>query len=520
MNFFENRLAERGQHLGFGFAGRKIRVGTKAITKSATEAGKNNPAVRNVLDQLAKRQISFKQAEKAMADAGFTGHAFYPRNTREFHAHPWDMGAGAEHVSQKLMELYGQQLPGDTAPKLYRFPVVFPEVGGDIGAIIDGKLQVSGGGPNTTRFWSEFNSDGVRVCKHLPAIVKHEQAQRRQNVRAPERQAVTRGPCVPENCQEFSSGMCKFNGTVNFYIPGIAGAGVFKLHTGSTQAATEMYLHLTEAIRMLNGRMQNYTPDGEPVFWITKIQAERSYLDPDTQQMRRGLQWVPTLEMNIELPKVLWLKQSGQLSSLQAPEGSQQSLAGPVVDDVRQPQAAVPTAWLQDGGDTKPTTQRPERVQAAAVHQRATVVTPVVATAHEAQAAAQPISAQGDVATQSSVDFVTVMTAHAREKGYEAQLNAWVAFRFGGDQASAAAMWKQFTDRIGDKVIDLIALYNELNDCQVSIDAGMTYMKLKFGPVGSGARIGVMREHLVQLLRDGPAVVKQVIEDTAASAAA
>lgn len=496
MNFFADRLAVRGQHQTFS-AGRKIRVGTKAVSKRAKEAAQNNPSIANILQRVSEHKVSFREAEKELAKLGLS-NPFYPRNTREFHAHPWDMGVGSAHVTQKLLELYGEVLDGDKEPKLYKFPVVFPEVGGDVASLIQGGLSVQGGGPETVRYWSDYDASGARVCKHLPPVNTHDQAQRRQGkpLRMPERQPVTRGVCDPGSCFEFQSGMCRFNGTVNFYIPGITGAGVFQLHTGSTQAATEIYLRLTEAIRATNGRLQNYTPDGRPLFWITKVQAVRPYFDEDGKP-KISEQWVPVLEMQIEMTKVLWLKESGRLAELEAPKAPSSA----------QPTSALhptPSAWVQSEDGDRPAMKtvspspQQDPIKQPQAAQTATVVQKVQVPAGQNAAQADPVQA---------------MLAHSLEHGYDIDLASWIMGRYQGDKEKAAADWQQLSQRFGAKTKDYIALLLSLSTRGIPAQTALNYLKIKFGPMGSGARLADMRKHIDELCTDGASVAIQVIEE-------
>lgn len=495
MNFFADRLAVRGQNQSFS-AGRKIRVGTKAVSKRAQEAGRSNPQVAAILKKVAEGRVSFREAEKDLGKLGIH-NPFYPRNTREFHAHPWDMGVGSAAITNQLLTLYGEMMEGDRTAKLYKFPVVFPEVGGDVASLIQGGLSVQGGGAETVRYWSDYDASGARVCKHLPVVQTHEQAQRRQGkpIRMPERQPVTRGLCDPGTCLEFQSGMCKFNGTVNFYIPGIPGAGVFQLHTGSTQAATEIYLRLTEAIRATNGRLQNYTPDGRPMFWITKVQATRPYFDEDGKQ-KLSEQWVPVLEMQIEMPKVLWLKESGQMAEL-APPTQSHSLTHSTTAAATSSSPA-PGAWMQDD------TQEPSTFEPPAPSSAGPAVPPPAVSA-------SPQASQPNLNGENAVD---AMIEHAITNGYEDDLHKWVEFRYEGDLDAAANVWIQFFQRFGAKTRDYIAFLIFLSERGMAAEMVLKYLKVKFGPLGSGARLLEMRKHVEELCADGATVATQVMEES------
>ena len=500
-NFFDERLKQRGQLQSFS-VGRKIRVGTKSVSKRAREAGQANPAIAAILKKVDAGQVSFKEAEKQLDQLGCK-NPFYPRNTEEFHAHPWDMGVGSAAITEQLLSLYGEMREGDTKPKLYRFPVVFPEVGGKIDSLIKGGLSVQGGGPNTIRYWSDYDDSGARVCKHLPPVVAHDKAQRdnKKPLRKPERQPVIRGLCDTATCMEYASGVCRFNGTVNFYIHGIAGAGVFQLATGSTQAATDIYLRLSEAIRATNGQLTNYDQKGRPLFWLTKVKVQRPYFDAESNA-KVSEQWVPDLEMQIEMPKVLWLRQTGALPELAAPKS-------PIIDAL--PVSAAPSAWVQSADmstgeilvdHNSANSPKPEANQN-------------IQPGHSVPSSTPQGVPSGAMKNQ---DDVAAMKGHAADYGYADDLAIWIGGRFNGDEKLASETWSQLVPRFGEKTKDYVGILAFC--CSNNIDGGLVlkYFRTIYGPMGSGAKILEMRNRLEQICEDGIAVAIQVMKDASSNA--
>lgn len=503
-NFFEERIAKR-EGAGFSVGG-KIRVGTKAISKRAAE----NQTAMKFYQLVQSGRLSFRDAEKEIAARTDIKNPFYPRNTREFHAHPWDMGTGCAATTQKLLALYGEMLEGDTEPRLYRFPIVFPEVGRDVSAIVQGGMAVQGGGPNTVRHWSAYDESGLRVCKHLPEVQRSEMAQRRNGkaIRHPERQAVVRGPCVPETCMEYGAGMCRFNGTVRFYIPGITGAGVFELHTGSTNAATEIYLRVTSALRAMGNRLVNYTPDGRPVFWLTKKKATRKYFDEEGNP-KIGEQWVPEIDIEVEMPKVIMIAQaradntSGQNDAPRAP------LAWAQADDDGQVNAAVADMEAQTSeplqGDPQPKSQAAPQTQASRED-----VTDVHPKAPVAQPKPEP--------AEASQTSVSQMREHAKSYGYEEQLTRWVQARQGGNDDKAVENWIKLSERFGPRVKDYLDLTLYAGEMGLEADLMMAYLKKKFGSIGTGAHLVQMLAAVKDLCSDGASVAITVMEGEIESA--
>lgn|GEM_PF-3784085 len=506
MNYFENRIAQRGETSGFSVGG-KIRSGTKAISKKAAA----NPIAARLYKQALEGKISFREAEKKIAQETDIRNPFFPRNTPEFHAHAWDMGTGGQATRQKIMDLYGEMREGDTSPKLYRFPIVFPEVGTDVNAIIRGGLSVQGGGPNTVRYWSSFNDAGVQVCNHLPEVVASDLAQRRAGkpLRRPERTPVERGLCVPQECNEFAMGMCRFSGKLRFYIPGVTGAGLFELHSGSAQAATDMYMRITQALRAMGGKIINFTHDGRPVFWMTKKLVSRGYFDEEGKP-KVGEQWVPDLDMEIEMPKVIMIAQARAQAKAEP--------MYPLADD--KPQSlCTPSAWSQ------PDAPVVSAVSNATVHEGAAephddAVVDIVAKSDEsprqpAQAEEPPAAekGQGGREASNSEGDIQQMFDHAQRLNYLDDLKAWIDSKCQGDISAAQEKWRSYVMRLGPRVKEYLAMVEYLRSQGINAELAADYLKIKFGPIGSGARLEEMLQHLYELCNDGASVATSVMEE-------
>ncbi|SER33467.1 hypothetical protein [Giesbergeria anulus] len=317
-SFLAEVVAQNNVAAGFSVSG-KIRAGFKAPTKATLE----NAQAVEIFRKVQEGKMSFQQAANEIKQKTGISNPFYPRNTPHFHAHPWDMESG-KIASDKLMKLYGEKRDNDQEPRLYRFPVVFPDVGRNgIDTILGSGLAVRG--PGMIGYRSQYSDDGVRSCVYLPPVVPNADTKRKQFVR---RQFVIRSVCDTEKCVEYATGACRFAGTLRFYIPGMSGAGVFSLETGSTQAASEIYLRLTSILQEC-GRLPNFTPDGSPVFYITKAKKPRVHYDENGVK-KQGDQWVVVLETEIDLTKV---RQQQERRLLAAPKAPQK--------------VVLPSSWLQ-----------------------------------------------------------------------------------------------------------------------------------------------------------------------------
>lgn len=498
-NLNEREAAQRRTEMGKSFlaeslesrsvqwsVGGKIRVGTKAISKKASAV----PGAKALYEKALKGLISFREAEKEIYKAHNVSNPFYPRNTEEFHAHPWDMNTGGMATSRRILELYGETRPGSHEVKLYRFPVVFPDVRDhDLDSLVGGGLAVRGGGADTVRYSSRYEPDGSRVCTHLPEIVRTAETKRKviQHVR---RKPVVRGACVPEECAEFAFGMCKFSGTLRFFIPGIAGAGVFELHTGSTEAMTQIYLRLGQAMQTCQGRLPNFTPDGRPVFWISKVRAERTYHDEEGR-MQRGEQWVPQLDMEIELPKVMWLKQQ-EAMMLPAPTGT-----------------AVPSAWVDDNA------------QDLAVgitlgkNENGSVATEGVPTPAVSNLVVE--------APNVTEDALSDMKAHALAHDYPEALGHWAQRRFGDDwmaqMTEVAIAWSEMKKRFEGRTGSWLVLLNKISQLNLDQEMVVKYLRVKIGPLKNGEILPQYLGELDDLCSDGASVATEIMAATLDSAA-
>lgn len=297
----------------------KIRAGTKAITKTASQ----NSFALELFRKAQSGVISFKDAEKEIADKAGIKFPFFPRNTQHFNVYAHDV-EGGQHVVDTMLQLYGEQREGDTEEKLYRFPIVFPAVP-SVEDFFPNEFRVAQG---PIKYHSSYGDDGVRRCLYLKPVDPVQQAKRKKHERRTE---TVRGECVPGSCPEFGSGACRFGGTLHFYIPGVTGSATFAMATGSTYAAEDIFQRLDEIIGICGGRMPMFDREGNPVFYMTKVKKTRTYFDEHGAE-KRGEQWVPFVETTLQMSKVLMLAEQRRLQ-LAAPS------AVPSV-------VGLPAAWL------------------------------------------------------------------------------------------------------------------------------------------------------------------------------
>jgi Recombination directionality factor-like len=300
----------------------KIRPGSKAISKTAAQ----NPKAALLFEQAKLGLMSFKDAEKEIADKCNIKFPFYPTNTQHFNLYAHDIEGGQSSVD-RILGLYGEMRDGDNATKLYSFPVVFPDMPNGIEGVFPSEYRVDAG---AVKYHSAYGDDGIRRCMYLKEIDRAQQTARKKWLR---RSESVRGECNPSVCAEFAKGQCRFNGTLQFYIPGAMGSGAFSMRTGSAYAAEDIFFRLEEMYKVCGGVLPRFDSQGNPVFSITKAKKSRTYFD-EAGEKKTSDQWVLVIETSVEMSKVLLLEERKRLSY---------AAPAPVP-----PSSAVPSAWLAE----------------------------------------------------------------------------------------------------------------------------------------------------------------------------
>lgn len=302
--------------------GGKIRPGIKVLT---TAARGNSTAVSIYNEGVAKR-LKFSEIEKQIKAAVDIKNPMYPRNTPYFSLAASDFGM--PEIADRIMHLYGEVRDGDPNRRLYRFPVVFHS--DDLNEVYPNGFKSYGAEPH---YESHYADDGQRLCRYLPKItpetMKEQKAARMK--RMPRREKVVRGACNPATCQEFGQGLCKFRGRLQFYIPG-APTGLLGMETSSEYAAEAIFGELAEIVRKFGG-IPRFNPNkiGSPIFYIAKVQQQRSYVDEDGVK-QTGQQWVPVLQADIDLGTLMLTSAAPQISEapiawLNPPKSKTEALA-------------------------------------------------------------------------------------------------------------------------------------------------------------------------------------------------
>jgi hypothetical protein len=275
----------------------KIRPGIKILTGKAKE----NPKAVAIYQKGVEAGKSFEDIEDELTKACGDHRMLRPVNTPYFTVRRSDFAI--PEVADIIMRRFVEVRPDiDETPRLYRFPVVFGS--DEITRILDFRFQmfVASG----LKFWSAESEDGQqRLCRTFAPIKKDESGKAIRLVAG--RDVISRpengGVCKPESCPEFQSGQCKMRGRILFYIPGIPGAGLIEIPTGSknfgfgSEARLQEILHLGGTIPTLI--------DGKPVFWLTKrLHRGIPMIDYDTGKTTRTDQWIIEIEADLDMSRL------------------------------------------------------------------------------------------------------------------------------------------------------------------------------------------------------------------------
>lgn len=484
------------QPSGFSVSG-KIRAGTKTPTK-ATQA---NAEAMKVVQRVLRGELSFQAAASEISKKFGIKNPFFPRNTGYFSAHPWDMESG-QIASNKMLELYGEVREGDKVPRLYRFPVVFPDIHkGGIDVALGSGLAVRGGGAQTIRYQSRYGDDGVRRCVYLPLVAARKDATRKQ---FPRREFMVRGLCEPDLCPQYASGECRFSGTLRFYIPGMSGAGVYSLETGSTLAASEIYLRLSSLLQEC-GTLPNFTPDGRPVFWLTKALKARTYFDEEGNE-KKGDQWVPVLETEIDLTKVKLIQEQKRML-LAAPSAAPAS-------------AGLPVGWAMDESDEADDEGDANSFDRSQADEDG-VIAHVPPASCSQREAAPPQVEQPPVLREVKHNAVSDLMVKAEGKGIAQKVRDWAQLRFGVEweankAAEALEGFAAIETRFGQHAGAYLDLQTRLLSSDIPFqEVAMPYLKARFGGIGLGANLASIVSHVDELLEQGPSVARSFMESHA-----
>lgn len=291
----------------------KFRPGIKVLTKAASalpgaaEKYAEGLKVGASFDDIAREICKIPKAPKM---------PLVPHNMPYFSVRQCDFSVPG--AAAKLLELYGEQRPGDSEPHLYSFPVIFPS--DDIDLVF--REQFEAWKASELFRWSELDpSTGRLNCMRRQQVEPDKSDRRRWGGRPTE---IDR-PCNPNDCPIFGSGDCRHVASLCFWIPGITGAGTIELTFTSVYASLGI-AEILETVQTGLGRISGLY-NGKPIFWITKTPDRITRMNWEKGKPEKTDQHIIRLEASgLDMAQVL--AGTGDTPALAAPENSP-ALAAP-----------------------------------------------------------------------------------------------------------------------------------------------------------------------------------------------
>jgi len=291
--------------------GGSLRPGIKVLTKAAMA----NPEIVKIYNQGVANLQSFDDIEKEICKKfPDVKNPMYPRNVEYFSVSAKKFPSIA--AAKQFVEDFGEDR-GDGVKRIYRVPVAFKS--DNLEEIFPNTLQ--GFSDGSQHYMVIDESTGQHLCMYRKPI----DSKLAKRGRVLPREFSIKGDCDPNNCAMYASGKCKFNASLEFYIPGTS-LGLITMTTSSMYASQDIWAALLQAKQAL-GYLPALNPRTQkPVFWLTKVETERAFFDENGTR-KTGKQWSPKLHAELDFAVGVANK---QLLSMGQP--SVQSLEAPTVD--------------------------------------------------------------------------------------------------------------------------------------------------------------------------------------------
>lgn len=272
----------------------RIRGGAKVLTAAAKKFQAAVDIYNTAIADAAENGIpdwNVVEAEIRNACPDMRRSPLTPVNSPRFFLRRKDFGSDPA-VFDRILERYGEDQNGRRI--LTRFPVMF--------AVDDPYTVVQTGfeewKASAQVRWSETNPEtNVSMCRERVQLDRQEGPRRRRYWGG--RPIIDHGPCDPNQCPHFDAGNCNYVGRIFFYVPDIGAAGMFELQTKSWYSVDHWRRTLKQVLSYrgyLSG-VQN----GEPLFWLRKVERDVAHIDPDTNKSMRRRQFIIELDVHVDM---------------------------------------------------------------------------------------------------------------------------------------------------------------------------------------------------------------------------
>ncbi|MFC4518502.1 hypothetical protein [Cupriavidus pinatubonensis] len=295
----------------------KIRPGIKVLTRKARE---NAEAVR-IHDAMLAQGHSFESIGIQIERKTQLRNVLVPKNV------PWFTCRGSDFsnpaVADDIMERYGEDRDDGNGRKLWRFPVVFA---------FDDWLRNM---PNELvmytasgrQFFSEYGPDGLRYCKTYATVQRDARANRAKRawggrpVILRQDDTIPDGRCDPHSCPQYQQGLCNLSASFLFAVPSTRGLGLIELPTTSIYVLQKAHAAM-QTVALARGRLVGIQ------FFLSKQEVEISRIEPESGKPVRQMQWLITLDADLDLAGLLDGSDRPQLGHVEAAQHAVAVLEG------------------------------------------------------------------------------------------------------------------------------------------------------------------------------------------------
>lgn len=272
----------------------KIRPGIKVLTRKA----RDNPEAVRIHDAMVAQGHSYEAIGLEIERRTQLRNALVPKNV------PWFTCRGSDFtnpaVAEEIVQRYGEDRGDGHGHKLWRFPVVFA---------FDDWLRNM---PNELvtytasgkQFFSEYGPDGLRYCKTYAPVQRDARASRAKRVWGGrpiilrQDDAIPDGRCDPHSCPQYQQGVCNLSAAFYFAVPSTRGLGLIQMPTTSIYVLQKAHAAM-QTVALARGRLVGVQ------FFVSKQEVEISRIDPESGKPVRQMQWLITLDADLDLAGLL-----------------------------------------------------------------------------------------------------------------------------------------------------------------------------------------------------------------------
>lgn len=461
-----------------------IRCGIKVLTNKAAE---HTEAVNLYNKAVAGTQVGFGMREAEIKIATITGlkNPLRPTNTTWFNLSAKDFATmGGQATVNAILEEYGEDRGDGHGRQLYRFPVLFNK-SGSVDELMGASYVQGVGDPG----YRSVDKDGERHCMYLEPIDAKRNAEEVKAGRKkfPPRPLVSRGACDPTVCDEFATGACKFSCNIDFRIPKVSGLGFIRLKTSSAFASSDIFLKLDELWKLCLGSPPQKVD--HPIFFFTKIKKEMRYWDNNTGKMAISNQWMPIIECDADLTKLIEMQEQRMLE-----------LAKPSAA----PAIALPAAW---GGALQTSVPAGVEKQASAMKSEGVADEDGVIQLPEAT---NPIPKE-----IPAIEQINILADLDLDCGFEV-VDEWAVRKFGDDWQNSPETvltdLKKIEEGSGKETIKVLSIINKAAGAGIESSEVSKYLRMEVGGHWRSSQVSESIAHLDSLLKAGSEVAKSTIK--------